>query len=256
MKKVLAVMIALLLLAVSGCAKKNAPENDAASADTGTFTIETETCVLKYPKKWEGTVSTTVDNEKGIVSFKTGDTPLFDILFDGEAGDLLGTLQVNGRNVVLRLKTYEIDPEGEQYAQQLEMQEDINVLLNYLNTDYSFAAGMEVPQEDLPVFEIKTDTVTLYYPEKWKDQVRTEVTDQGVSFASGDTRLFDITFAETENSVLLGYYGRLPIYMVAYDLDQSSLSPEDFSRLRVMQEDVNVILQHLMTDAAFTAAES
>lgn len=124
-----------------------------------------------------------------------------------------------------------------------EMQEDINVIFQHLVSDYDFEAGVALEKEDDSVFEIETSVTTLYYPTKWKDRVTVDVEDTKVSFSCDGTPLFDLVFTESDDGYLLGTYSGTPINIVDYMVYDDTLA--------AMQEDVNVILQHLMEDENF-----
>ena len=99
--------------------------------------------------------------------------------------------------------------------------------------------------DDDAVFAIETSLTTLYYPEKWKDQVTVTVEDAQVSFTTTDgTQLFELVFAESDEGYFIGTYGETPIYMIDHMVYDDTLA--------AMQEDVNVIISHLMEDEQFT----
>ena len=92
------------------------------------------------------------------------------------------------------------------------------------------------------VSDIPTDLVTLSYPERWKDKVEIKVEGKKVSFVNGDTPLFDLCFEECDG-YLLGTYDGTPIYIIEY--------PVETEEQIAMQQDVNVIIDHLCQDAKF-----
>ncbi len=218
-----------------------------------TYSIETPYAILAYPVRWQDQVQTTVEGtDVYCLKFTAGETPLFDLNFGGTEGALLGTLKIESGNVVLRVVSYDIDENAENYMDLCIMQEDINVIIQHLAAEYDFTVGEEIIEEDTSTFEIETSLTTLYYPQKWQDSVAVEVTDNKASFATTDgIHLFDLEFGQSEG-VLLGTYGETELHIVSYDIEQGDRSDEDYNKLCAMQEDVNVILQHLLEDEAFT----
>lgn len=218
-----------------------------------TFEIETPYAVLHYPQQWQEQVQTT--EEKGepySLKFAAGEAHLFDLSFGGTEGALLGTLKTDAGNIILRLTSYEIDEGAENYHDLCAMQEDINVILQGLAEDYDFAIGEELIEEDNSTFEIKTSLTTLYYPQKWQDSVNVDTSDIGVSFTSKDgDKLFDLEFGDSEG-YLLGKYKDTELHIISYEIEKGDRTDEEMNRLYAMQEDVNVILQHLMEDENFT----
>lgn len=249
----------------SGAEDVNTPptETEAAQAsnletgeladETETYAIETPYAILAYPVRWRDQVQTTVEGtDVYSLKFTAGETPLFDLNFGGTEGALLGTLKITSGNVVLRIVSYDIDENAENYMDLCIMQEDINVIIQHLAAEYDFTIGAEIIEEDTSTFEIETSLATLYYPQKWQDSVSVEVTDNKAAFSTTDgVQLFDLEFGQSEG-VLLGTYGETELHIISYDIEQGERSEEDYNKLCAMQEDVNVILQHLLEDEAFT----
>ncbi len=174
---------------------------------------------MKYPAKWKDKVTVTKSSDK--VSFANGNTFLFEILFDSNEGNLLGTILLEDKNVVLTVKFGTLDKTSPDYEQNCACQEDINVILQNLQEDYEFAVGERIEYEDNSTFDIVTPVVTMKYPAKWKDKVTVTVTSDRVSFVNDGT----------------------PISIVDY--------PVTTDEQAAMQEDVNVILGFLFNDPNF-----
>ena len=95
---------------------------------------------------------------------------------------------------------------------------------------------------------IDTPVGTLYYPEKWKDDVAFQVSETQVDASYYDTPLFSLFFGGDQGDV----YGtvkqndeEITIRYMLYDLD---VDDEDFETMTAMQEDINVIFYYLMQD--------
>lgn len=257
MKKALTALILLTLIAAvfAGCTRRT----DAAGQVSGELTDEvfftqTPYCRLAYPVRWQDAVAISTEDQDAVKFALAKDkTPLFDILFgDGDAdGALFGTMIRDEGNVVIRTRNYDADQEHEAYDQICAMQKDLNVILHALLSDYDIAINEIVPDEDNSVFAIETDVAVLYYPAKWKDMVTVDVSDTTVRFSYGEYEVFDLLFSG-EDGYLLGAYGETPIRIITYDVDEGVLSQEEYDNFYAMQQNVNVILQHLMEDSNFT----
>lgn len=250
---VLGIIILMLLLFVrcpkdekeSSAKKSKEPAQTAAEEQqppasqeeiVDTFEISTPYAILKYPQKWKDQVTVDISTEK--VSFSSSGTPLFDLRFNCDDGYVLGTIIGEEENTVFSITDYSV--ENEELA---GMQEDVNIILQHLMSDYDFAVGEKVIKEDTSTFDIETPLVTMKYPSKWKDKVTIDVREDGVSFSCAGTQLFDLMFVSCDG-YLLGTYNGTPIYIIDYPIDGGELC--------AMQEDVNVILEHLMQDEQFT----
>lgn len=95
--------------------------------DNSTFDIETPITVMKYPAKWQDKVEISVSEEG--VKFSASGVPLFDLVFAEGDGFLLGTY--NGTPIYI--VDYPVETE-----EMLAMQEDVNVILQYLIEDSNF----------------------------------------------------------------------------------------------------------------------
>lgn len=245
------ILLALvMLLTITACNIKENAENNGSETDTtstgeinmedSTFSILVCGLTLKYPLKWQDKVSVTTSENR--VCFAYGDTKLFDLTFNTDEGDILGTVE-GEEYTVIRMVSYSFETENQElYA----MQEDVNVILQNLMNDYTFVVGEALEKEDNSTFGIKTSVVTMKYPTKWQEKVQIEVTDNGVKFSNNGTPLFDLMFVEC-NGYLLGTYNGTPIYIVDYKVENDEQA--------IMQEDVNVILQHLMEDKNFVIGQ-
>ena len=96
------------------------------------FEIKTGVVSLYYPSKWQSKVKTEVKSDR--VLFSCGDEKLFDIVFGGKDGDLLGKY----KDTEVRIVPYELKNSTDEL---IEMQEDVNVLLHKLMEDKAFSAA-------------------------------------------------------------------------------------------------------------------
>lgn len=259
---IMAASLSVLLLA--GCSGKNSENNSdtlkgetqaVENGENPVMVYKTKYCDLKYPSKWADKVSVTIDDsDVYTVKFSMGDdTPVFDLTFNASSGNLIGTLIGEDENVVIRIKDYDMSEDDERYNDFCGAAEDVNVIIENLIADYSFAAGEEVIKEDNSVFEVRTSLVTMYYPTKWQDKVDIDITDDSVKFKSSEDKLFDLNF-DSDEGYLLGKYDGVTISIVSYDINSEGMSEDRYYQLCAMQEDVNVILQHLMDDEKFEIA--
>lgn len=245
MKRTIVLMITAILvisaLTLSACHSNSTSTSDQATVDTAaavkTYTISAGGLKIKYPEKWKDTVEVQADEEKA--AFSADGTPIFDLYFNREEGDVLGTVKNNNQYTVIRFKQYEAKS-----TETEAMQEDLSVIIANLRKDYDFVSGDALEKIDDSVFKIKTDVAPLYYPSKWEDKVTVDVKSDRVSFSREDTKLFDIVFAEIESGDYIGSYKGTPVYVVTYEVKDNEAAS--------MQEDLNVILQHLMKDRDYT----
>ena len=205
-----------------------------------TYVIEAGGLQLKYPAKWKDKVKVELSGNKA--AFTRGDDKIFDILFNSDEGNVLGTVK-GDKNTVISVVDYKIKEDD---AELSEMIADLNVIINNLAADYDFALGERIVDEDNSTFEIETPVVTLKYPAKWKDKVTYDITDKGVMFSSGGKKVFDLMFVEGDG-YLLGTYNDTPIYVVDYPVTEKDMID--------MQADINVILKNLREDSNFKDAE-
>lgn len=256
---VIIVTILLFIIILAGCSvRKDTPLDSSGFAtdeSTDVTVYKTKYCDLKYPTRWANKVKVEIDESGAYtVKFAMNDgTPVFDLVFAGQTGLILGTLEGKDANTVLHFVDYPMDENDSRYNEFCTMAEDINVIIENLVRDYSFVPGEEIIKEDQTIFEINTPVAILHYPAKWKDQVDIALSDTSVKFSCGEHKLFDLYFDGEEGS-LMGTYKGKPIRIVSYDINPSVMSGEMFDQLCAMQEDVNVILQYLMEDTDFIIA--
>lgn len=104
------------------------------------------------------------------------------------------------------------------------------------------------------LLSIKTDYCTLKYPNKWGDKFSTKIENTGVytvEFLYGDTPVFALTFNGGEGSPLgtiIVEESHIVIRVDAYPHDQKD---ENYDIYRVMQEDINTMVDHLKKDYQF-----
>ena len=255
MKRLLAVVLAMVIVAAltaCGSSKKDsdADAKDATQAQTSaeateaaereSYVIEAGGLKLKYPAEWKDKVTVKASDDKA--EFSVEKTKLFDILFNSEEGDVLGTVK-GDTYTVISLVNYTVKDDNNELK---AMQHDINFILQNLEKDYDFASGEALSEDDDATFEIKTSLVTLHYPKKWQDKVSVDVKDDVVSFSDGDTKLFDLILKKSKEGYMLGTYNDTPIYIVDYPVK----SDDDIA----MQAAINVIIAHLQEDSNFKIA--
>lgn len=214
--------------------------------DDETYLIDLGFVSLRYPEQWQKAVTVKdikkhAATDKFTLQFVSKDTNLFDLYFNEEKGNLLGTLKTKDGNTVLYIKTYKLENAG---VELIAQQEALNVIIQGLISDYDFLVNErpEVEDDYSKTYEIKTDLVTLHYPEKWKSKATVNTEKNVVHFYNGKTPLFDLRFEECDG-YLLGTYSGTPIYMVEYPVTKE----EDIA----MQQDVNIIIQNLSKDKNF-----
>lgn len=236
---IILVLLTTLFTACGSDSGANKATNDEAPVQQndvgGVIKTKVGDYTLKYPSKWEKDIMIAV--EKETVKYSSGETPLFDIILGDSDAYLFGTLN-DGTEV--HLKNYEVKDNEKLIA----MQEDANTLLNHLSKDYGLKAASsqnDAPQAD-ECYAIETSVVTLYYPEKWKNDINVEEQDNVVSFSADGTPLFDILF-DSDDGVLLGTYNDVAVSLKNYE-------PEG-EKLLAMQEAANDIVQHLYEEEGF-----
>ena len=243
-------MVFVLLMTMVACGSGGTATKDEATkdeattamiADRETYNVEAGGLNLKCPAEWKDTVTVDASAEKMTVS--VGETKLFDLLFNSEEGNVLGTVK-GDTYTVLSVVWYPVKDEDTDLA---KIQMDMNVILQNLEKDYDFAEGEALSKEDGVTFGIETSVVTLQYPLKWKDKVTVDVADDMVSFSDGDTKLFDLIFKKDSDGYLLGTYKDTPIYVKDYKVE----SEDDIA----MQAAVNVIIEQLQKDSNFQIAQ-
>ena len=110
-----------------GMDNRTSESQNAAQETEAVFDIDTRIVTMKYPAKWREDVQIDVSDDG--VRFSNNGTALFDLLFHECDGYLLGSY--NGTPIYII--DYPVDD-----AEQANMQEDVNVILQYLMDDPSF----------------------------------------------------------------------------------------------------------------------
>ena len=146
-------MCVLLIVAVSGCTESNKDENasdnnavvtvidnsaviDNNITDTNDMmAIETSFGDFYYPAKWSEKINFTVNENQ--IDALSGDVKLFTIYFGGNKGEPYGVLVRNNKRIELRYEMYDIDNEESEFDDLCAMQDDINVIFQYLIYDGS-----------------------------------------------------------------------------------------------------------------------
>ena len=151
MKKWLALVCVLVtVLSLTACGSSDTTpggEQDEQPA-VATFEVETPYCALACPEQWkeqlriekiEGDVYTV--EFYGTVAGK-GEQHLFDLSFDGGAGDLIGTINVDGvvHNIYVEAYDLAIDEQWSEAERTAlyAMQDTINVIISHLLTLQQF----------------------------------------------------------------------------------------------------------------------
>lgn len=245
---IVAFVLAAALLAACGSQSGSGTPDSAATTDSAGIKyniISTPYAELRVNEELGQKVS---HKESGtdpyVVTFssKKDDTELFSLVFKGKGDTLFGTLVGEDENIVIYTNTSKLDEKSDNYKENLTLQAELRDILDCLTADYEIILGEEVSHEVTSNFEIETSVVTLKYPNKWKDRVNVEVTDDSVKFSDGETPVFDLVFKECDG-YLLGTYKDTPIYMVEHPVEKDDQA--------AMQQDVNVILKYLMQDPNF-----
>lgn len=247
MKIRIAFLLALCMIAalLVGCGEK---------ADPG-ISVETPYAVLRVPSEFDGALQwKTVSEEPYVLAFTTTEgREVFSLHFNQETANLLGTLPLDGENVVIYADFSEVDKQDAQYATLMRYQLAVGTIIENLAADYGFQPNV-LPEPAVPTLEavtIETKVVTLKYPAEWKDRVTVEVTDERAAFSCEGTKLFDVCFFDG-SGYPLGTYDGTPISIVSYDIDPAVKSETELQDLYAMQEGVNFITQNLMQDPKFS----
>lgn len=151
MKKAITILMCLVLLAgLAACSAKNNPqgsgpeesqppiiENNVTDSED-MMEIDSPVGKLRYPAKWKDDV--TFQAADGQITALYYDDPLFTLYFGGEQGDLFGTVkQQDGTEIALRYEMNELDSNSEDFETMSSMQEDINVIFQYLTQEGKLA---------------------------------------------------------------------------------------------------------------------
>ena len=258
MKKIILMLLCLVMvLSFCACRAGEDPVQDPSSSgeesslpessveEEKTTTLNTPYIDLQIPASYEGKVDAEVTDET--VVFKTKDgTELYTLYFGEATENLIGTILLEDKNIVIYVSFAELDVEDT----NAKYRDGINTIIKNLMKNENFVINEAVEYEDPTMFDIKTDLVTLKYPNKWKDKVKIEVTDDTVKFTCGKEKLFDLVFKECDG-YLLGTYDNTPIYIISYEFDETKYSEDEKMDLYSMSGSVNAILQELMKDSKF-----
>lgn len=140
MKKIISVILCVMFaLSLAACGQNSADKatsdepaivrNNIAENDD-MMTIDSEIGQLKYPAKWKDKVAFSAD--KDMVTASCGDVKLFTLYFGGNKGDVFGTLHTDNGDKELRYEMYDISEEAKANEDLFAMQEDMNVICQYL----------------------------------------------------------------------------------------------------------------------------
>ncbi len=250
MKKLTCVLLLIaVLLTLAACGEK--PEADA------TYSIETPYGTLEYPQKWQNFTRTETNGTDvsfyGWVEGKP-EQPLFTLQFGEGDGYPLGTFHGTPVYIVDGEPFFDATWTDAEKQTIYMMKEDVNVILR----DFTLQEDTAQPQENA-VFTVDSPIGALPYPEKWRDQLRTEQTDRSVAFYAeiGDHEpllLFTLQFGEGDG-YLLGTLDGTGVYVLdnvpTFD---ETWSDAEKSTVSAMQEDLDVIVQDLFARDSFTIA--
>lgn len=151
MKRIVAAVIAVVfILSLTACGKRSNSSADSSTASSTAskatldsapqnvvdfneevITIKTNYADLKYPSKWENKVN--IETKADKVCFTSADkkVKLFDLCFGGKEGYVFGVL-TSDNSTELRVVSYDIDNNLENADELCAMQEDMNVIFQYL----------------------------------------------------------------------------------------------------------------------------
>lgn len=123
------------------------------------------------------------------------------------------------------------------------------------------ATPEEAENSENAVFVIESSVGDLTYPERWKDQIRTEDAEDSVTFygtvpGKTEQKLFSIEY-EQSDGYLLGSLDGVDVYIVNndnFDFD-SSWTDDEKNEVYAMQEDFNSILQTWLDSCNFQLAD-
>ncbi len=252
MKKIFSIILAFAcLLSLCACGANDTEKKAGATKETSQeqaeekiLTINTPYADICVPESFDGNVTNEVTSKDPYtITFKANDgTELFTLIFNGTGDVLMGTLVGESENTVIYMNVPTISAENENYETYCGYQNAVNTIANHLEQNYDFRINEVVLEDNTATVDIEGAPIPMKYPEKWKDAVQTEVTNDRVKFSNNGTPLFDLVFTKCDG-YLLGTYKDTPIYIIDYEVS----TDEQIA----MQEDVNVILEHLMEDSNF-----
>lgn len=148
----IAVLTVVLVLPLCSCGNKNSDKTSADNTDTEvditkTYDIITQVATLKYPLKWKDTTKTNVVTKDDVTTveftatIENKDYHLFDFIFGGEDGDIIGTYTKDGKEFSVYIKTYDTETANvsdEVNEEIRQREEDINVIFENLQKTNNF----------------------------------------------------------------------------------------------------------------------
>ena len=145
MKKTISILLCILMLAsLAACSAKKTPQaTDAAAAgdepaiiannitdSEDMMEVDSPIGTLYYPEKWKDDITFQVNGNQFEALYY--ENPLFTLYFGGEKGDLYGAVKYDGADIELRYEMHDLDSTHENYETMISMQEDINIIFQYL----------------------------------------------------------------------------------------------------------------------------
>ena len=95
--------------------------------------VDSPVGTLYYPEKWKDDVVFQVNGDQLVALYH--DIPIFTLYFGGEKGFLYGTVNHDGVDTELRYEMHDLDSEREDYETMSIMQEDINIIFQFLTQE-------------------------------------------------------------------------------------------------------------------------
>lgn len=259
MKKITAFLITIVLIvSLTACdSGANDKEKDADISDI--YEIETEVGAIHYPTKWKDQVRTE-STDKGISFYGfSGDHEeqlLFTLEFGEGDGELVGTLNNTDVYVVEGKLSFDDSWLEDEKNEIIDMQEDINVIID---TDLKPVEVAIPTEEPVETYTIDSAVGELMFPVKWKDNIRTESTENSISFygtvdGKDEQLLFTIEFGTSDGGKVCTVEGT-DVYIVEGKLEFDK-TWTDAERLELidMQEAVNVIIDGLSEQDGYSPA--
>ena len=144
MKKTISILLCIMMqLGLAACGTKNDPNGSGSAAEDvpeiiannvtdseDMMEVDSPVGTLYYPEKWKDDIVFQVNGDQFVGLYY--DIPLFTLYFGGETGDLYGTLKYDGADIELRYEMHELDSTHQDYETMIAMQEDINIIFQYL----------------------------------------------------------------------------------------------------------------------------
>lgn len=247
MKKLICILLLLALaLSLVACGEKEAD----------TFPIETPYGTLHYPAKWSDCVRTEI-NDNAVAFYGSvegrGEQPLFTLQFEQGDGFYLGTFRDTTVYIVDGEPLFDTTWTDVDKEQIYAMQEDVNVILK----DFELREGTAQPEPTVvETYSVESPIGELPYPEKWREQVRVEQTEDTLAFyanigAHPELLLFTLEFGDGEG-FLLGTLSGKSVYVLdnVPEFDET-WTDEEKATVSAMQEDLDVIVQDLIARDTF-----